>query len=294
MTKAVLRRFLRHPPGVAGGIVVVLLVLAVLLGPLFAHSPIAINHDVMGYPQPPSPQHWLGTDLIGRDVLARALDGGRISIGIGFTAMLVAVVFGTLYGAIAGAAGGVLDALMMRIVDALFSFPTFFLIITVEALTNQFAVGMIVLILGLLSWMGVARLVRAEVLSLRNRDFIEAARALGVSQSRLILRHLVPNSLAPVIVAATLSIGDNILAETGLSYLGLGVQPPTPSWGNMLQDALLPAARNSPWLVLTPGLLIVITLVAFALFGDGLRAAIDVVSEPGVTAAGPAAEEEAA
>ncbi|MGH7662416.1 MAG: ABC transporter permease [Vulcanimicrobiaceae bacterium] len=283
-----LRRFFRHPPGVAGGIAVLVLIVAVLAGPfLIGHSAIAINHAVMGYPQAPSSQHWLGTDLIGRDVLARALDGGRISIGIGFTAMLIAVVFGTLYGAIAGAAGGMLDSVMMRIVDALFSFPTFFLIITVEALTNQFAVGMIVLILGLLSWMGVARLVRAEVLSLRNRDFVEAARAIGVSQARLILRHLVPNSLAPVIVAATLAIGDNILAETGLSYLGLGVQPPTPSWGNMLQDALLPAARNSPWLVLTPGLLIVVTLVAFALCGDGLRAAIDVAAEQSA----PAAEE---
>jgi peptide/nickel transport system permease protein len=292
MIRAVLRRFLRNPPGVVGAAAVAALIIAVCIGPLvLAQSPTAINHAIMGYPQPPSPQHWLGTDLIGRDVLARALDGGRVSIGIGFTAMLVAVVFGTLYGAIAGASGGTLDALMMRVVDALFSFPTFFLIITVEALTNQFAVGTIVLILGLLSWMGVARLVRAEVLSLRNRDFVEAARALGASQARLILRHLVPNSLAPVIVAATLAIGDNILAETGLSYLGLGVQPPTPSWGNMLQDALLPAARNSPWLVLTPGLLVVITLVAFALCGDGLRAAIDVAEEQ---SAPTAAEAEAA
>ena len=295
MIKSVLRRFWAQPPALTAAIVVVLLIAGVLIGPLLIpYSAVAIDHPIMGYPQPPSAHHLLGTDLLGRDVLARALVGGRVSISIGFTAMLVAVVFGTLYGAIAGAAGGIVDAVMMRIVDALFSFPTFFLVITVEALVNQFALGIIVLILGLLSWMGVARLVRAEVLSLRNRDFVEAARALGVSPARLVLRHLSPNSLAPVIVAATLAIGDNILAETGLSYLGLGVQPPTPSWGNMLQDALLPAARNAPWLVLTPGVLIVVTLVAFALFGDGLRAAIDVVSEPGVTAAGPAAEEEAA
>lgn len=286
MIRRILRRFLAHPPAVAGALAVLALILAVVAGPLLdGHSAIAIDHAIMGYPQPPSPQHPLGTDLIGRDVLARALTGGRISIGIGVTAMLVAVIFGTLYGAVAGAAGGAVDAIMMRIVDALFSFPTFFLIITVEALTNQFAIGMIVLILGLLSWMGVARLVRAEVLSLRNRDFVEAARALGVSQVRLILRHLIPNALAPVIVAATLAIGDNILAETGLSYLGLGVQPPTPSWGNMLQDALLPSARNAPWLVLTPGLLIVLTLVAFALCGDGLRAAIDVADEQTTTTA---------
>jgi peptide/nickel transport system permease protein len=276
MISRIAHRFAYRRSSLAGGCAVLLILLAVVAGPfLDPHSAIAIDHRFMGYPQPPSADHLLGTDLLGRDVLSRALSGGRVSIAIGFTAMCIAVVFGTLYGAIAGAAGGPLDAAMMRIVDALFSFPTFFLIITVEALTNQFAVGIIVLILGLLSWMGVARLVRAEVLSLRGRDFIEAARALGVSPARLILRHLIPNALAPVIVAATLSIGDNILAETGLSYLGLGVQPPTASWGNMLQDALLPAAREAPWMVLTPGILIVATLVAFALLGDGLRAAID-------------------
>lgn len=291
MIKRIVRRFAHQPTAVAGAIVVIALLIAAAIGPLLAESPIVVNHVTMGFPQPPSAQHWLGTDLLGRDVLSRALTGGRISMGIGVSAMIVAVVFGTLYGAIAGAFGGALDALMMRIVDALFSFPTFFLIITVEALTNQFAIATIVLILGLLSWMGVARLVRAEVLSLRNRDFVEAARALGVSHTRLILRHLIPNALAPVIVAATLAIGDNILAETGLSYLGLGVQPPTPSWGNMLQDALLPTARDSPWLVLTPGLLIVITLVAFALTGEGLRAAIDVAADQ---SAPTAAEPEAA
>jgi peptide/nickel transport system permease protein len=294
MTRAALRRFARQPSAVAGALGVVVIVLAVLIGPLLLpYSAIRIDHQIMGYPQPPSARHLLGTDLLGRDVLARALVGGRVSIAVGVTAMLVAVTFGTLYGAIAGAIGGAIDAVMMRIVDALFSFPTFFLILTVEALTNQFALGVIVLILGLLSWMGVARLVRAEVLSLRSRDFVEAARALGVSPARLVLRHLIPNALAPVIVAATLAVGDNILAETGLSYLGLGVQPPTPSWGNMLQDALLPAARNAPWLVLTPGILIVATLVAFALCGDGLRAAIDVAGEQGATTA-TAAEPEAA
>jgi len=284
MIKLIWRRFVREPTAVAGGAAVIALIFAVGIGPfVVGHSSIAIDHAIMGYPQPPSLEHLLGTDLLGRDELARALVGGRISISIGVTAMCVAIIFGTLYGAVAGAAGGAIDAVMMRIVDALFSFPTFFLIITVEALTNQFAIATIVLILGLLSWMGVARLVRAEVLSLRGRDFVEAARALGVSQARLVLRHLVPNALAPVIVAATLAIGDNILAETGLSYLGLGVQPPTPSWGNMLQDALLPAARNSPWLVLTPGLLIVTTLVAFALCGEGLRAAIDVAADQATT-----------
>ena len=271
------RRFSAERQAVVGLVVLTVILAGVILGPfLDPHSAIAIDHAVLGYPQPPSWSHWLGTDLLGRDVLERALVGGRVSITVGVTAMLVAIVFGTLYGGIAGTAGGAIDAVMMRIVDALFSFPTFFLIITVEALLNRFAIGIIVLILGLLSWMGVARLVRAEVLSLRERDFIEAARAIGVRPARLLLRHLIPNALAPVIVTATFSIGDNILAEAGLSYLGLGVQPPMPSWGNMLQDVLLPAVRSAPWVVATPGLLIMITLVAFALIGEGLRSAVDV------------------
>jgi peptide/nickel transport system permease protein len=189
--------------------------------------------------------------------------------------MLVAVVVGTLYGAIAGAAGGVADMLLMRLVDALLSFPSFFLIITVEALTNRFTLGLIVLIIGLLSWMGVARLVRAEVLLLRERELVEAARALGAGPLRVVLRHLIPNALGPVVVAATLAIGDNILTEAGLSFLGLGVQIPTPSWGNMLQDALTPAVRNAPWLVLTPGLLIVLTLLGFSSVGEELRGAAE-------------------
>jgi peptide/nickel transport system permease protein len=277
--RAAWRRFARERVALVGLSAVALILFGVIFGPmLLPYSPIAIDHATIGYPQAPSAAHWLGTDLLGRDVLTRALVGGRVSIAVGFTAMVVAIVFGTLYGAISGMAGGAVDAVMMRIVDALFSFPSFFLIITVEALLNRFALAIIVLILGLLSWMSVARLVRAEVLSLKQRDFVEAARAIGASPARLVFRHLIPNALAPVIVTATFSIGDNILAEAGLSYLGLGVQPPMPSWGNMLQDALLPAVRSAPWLIVTPGLLIVATLVAFALIGEGLRAAVDVTA----------------
>jgi peptide/nickel transport system permease protein len=277
--RAAWRRFARERVALVGLSAVALILFGVIFGPmLLPYSPIAIDHATIGYPQAPSAAHWLGTDLLGRDVLTRALVGGRVSIAVGFTAMVVAIVFGTLYGAISGMAGGAVDAVMMRIVDALFSFPSFFLIITVEALLNRFALAIIVLILGFLSWMSVARLVRAEVLSLKRRDFVEAARAIGVSPARLIFRHLIPNALAPVIVTATFSIGDNILAEAGLSYLGLGVQPPMPSWGNMLQDALLPAVRSAPWLIVTPGLLIVVTLVAFALIGEGLRSAVDVTA----------------
>jgi peptide/nickel transport system permease protein len=275
MQRAV-RRFLREPSAVVGLVLVIAIVLAAGVGPLLdPYSPIAISHALLGRPTPPSLAHPLGTDLLGRDELARALYGARISLTVGVTAMLVSIVIGTLYGGIAGAAGGAIDAVMMRIVDALLSFPTFFLIITVEALTNRFALAVIVLVIGLLSWMGVARLVRAEVLSLRERDFVEAARALGAKPARVLLRHLLPNALAPVFVAATLAVGDNILVEAGLSFLGLGVQVPTPSWGNMLQDALLPQVRSAAWLVVTPGLLIVITLLAFSLTGEGLRVAFD-------------------
>lgn len=272
---AFLRRFARRPATVLGLGIVAFIALAALAGPaLVPYSPIVITHALLGSPQPPSLAHPLGTDILGRDELARALIGARISLTVGIAAMVVAVVAGTLYGGIAGAAGGLVDATMMRFVDALLSFPTFFLVITVEALTNHFAVGIIILVIGLLSWMGVARLVRAEVLSLRERDFIAAAEALGAAPARVLLRHLIPNALAPVIVAASFAVGDNILTEAGLSFLGLGIQVPTPSWGNMLQDALLPAVRSAWWLVATPGALIVLTLFGFTLIGDGLSYAL--------------------
>jgi peptide/nickel transport system permease protein len=271
-----LRRFFRERSAVVGVVIVSVVVLAAIFGPLvYGVSPIAIRHDLMGTPQAPSAGHLLGTDLLGRDEFSRALYGARVSLTVGVTAMLVAIGVGTLYGAVSGAAGGAVDAVMMRFVDAMLAFPSIFLIITVEALTNNFALAVIILIIGLLSWMSVARLVRGEVLSLRERDFVEAARALGASPARLIFRHLIPNALTPVVVAATLAIGDNILVEAGLSFLGLGVQPPMPSWGNMLQDALTPDARNAPWLVVTPGLLIVVTLLGFSLLGDGLQVALN-------------------
>ena len=269
-------RYRRERPALAGAIVLAIIVVAALLGPLLWRlSPIDVNHAVMGHPLPPSAAHPFGTDLLGRDQLARAMQGGQISLTVGVTAMLVAIGLGSLYGAIAGLAGGRVDAVMMRFVDAMLSFPAFFLVITVEALTNQFSVVVIVLVIGLLSWMGVARLVRGEVLTLRERDFVEAARALGVGPIRLIARHLLPNSLAPIVVAATLAIGDNILIEAGLSYLGLGVQVPTASWGNMLQDALGSTALAAPWMVIVPGVLIVMTLLSFNLVGEGLRVAFD-------------------
>jgi|SRR5271166_1004807 len=270
------RRFASEGASLAGLGIVALLIFGAVFGPLlYPVSPIAIDHTLLGHPLPPSWRHPFGTDLLGRDEFSRALHGARISLTVGITAMVVAVTIGTLYGAISGAAGGRVDAIMMRAVDAMLAFPSFFLIITVEALTEKFALATIVLVIGLLSWMTVARLVRGEVLSLRERDFVEAARALGAGPARLVLRHLIPNALGPVVVAGALAIGDFILLEASLSFLGLGIQVPTPSWGNMLQDALTPDARSAYWLIVTPGLLIVFALLGFSLLGEGLRVAFD-------------------
>jgi peptide/nickel transport system permease protein len=271
-----LRRFGRERAAVAGLAFVVLVLLMAIFGPLIDTAPPnAIVHAIIGQPQPPSFTHWLGTDLIGRDEFIRSLYGARVSLLVGAAAMVVSFAIGIFYGAIAGAAGGIIDNLMMRFVDAMLSFPTFFLLLIVAALTSKFSLTVIILIIGLTSWPGLARLVRAEVLSLRERDFVEAARALGASPTRLIIRHLIPNALAPVVVAAAFAIGDNILAESSLSFFGLGVQPPSPSWGNMLQDALTPQAEAAPWMVLVPGLAIVATVLAFSVIADGIRVALD-------------------
>jgi peptide/nickel transport system permease protein len=267
---------MRERPAVAGSMFVVLLVVAAIFGPLVdTTAPNVVNHSLVGFPQPPSAAHLLGTDLIGRDIFVRALYGARVSLLVGAAAMAVSFAIGIFYGAIAGAAGGIVDNLMMRFVDAMLSFPTFFLLLIISALTNKFSLAIIILIIGLTSWPGLARLVRAEVLSLRERDFVEAARALGATPARLVVRHLIPNALAPVVVAAAFAIGDNILAESSLSFFGLGVQPPSPSWGNMLQDALTPQAEAAPWMVLVPGLAIVATVLAFSVIADGIRVALD-------------------
>ena len=270
------RRFARNRLAIAGLAGVALLVFCALFAPLLTrYDPNALNAEFIGTPQLPSVHHLFGTDIDGRDYFTRALFGARISLEVGFSAMIVAVTLGTVYGAISAFYGGIVDMVMMRFVDMMLSFPRFFLILTVEALTNNFSILVIMLVIGLLSWMGVARLVRGQVLSLRERDFVLAARAVGASDGRLIRLHLLPNALAPVIVAATLAIGDNILTEAGLSYLGLGVQIPTPSWGNMLEKALDPDVLGAPWLIAIPGLLILITVLAFNFVGEGLRDALD-------------------
>jgi len=276
MVGDVWRRFRRNRIALFGLAIVIVLIVAAIFAPVLTHyDPNAIDTSIMGTPQVPSFVHLFGTDVDGRDYFARMLFGARISLEVGFSAMLIAITFGTFYGAISGYFGGVIDAILMRFVDMMLSFPTFFLILAVEALTNNFSIIVIMLVIGLLSWMSVARLVRGQILSLRERDYISAAKAVGAPDGRIMWRHLLPNALAPVIVAATLAIGNNILTESALSYLGLGVQPPTASWGNSLQKALDPDVLGAPWLTFIPGLLIVLTVMAFNLVGEGLHDAFD-------------------
>lgn len=276
MAADVWRRFARNRLSLVGLGIVAVVLIGAIFAPLISHyDPNAIDTNLVGTPQGPSLKHLFGTDVDGRDYFTRMLFGARISLEVGFSAMFVAIIVGTIYGAISAFYGGLVDAALMRFVDMMLSFPTFFLILTVEALTNNFSIIVIMLVIGLLSWMGVARLVRGQILSLRERDFVTAARAVGAGDRRIIARHLLPNALAPVIVAGTLAIGDNILIEAALSYLGLGVQIPTASWGNSLQKALDPDVQAAPWLIFIPGALIVITVVAFNFIGEGLRDALD-------------------
>jgi peptide/nickel transport system permease protein len=277
----------------SGGILLALLAAAAVAAPWLApHDPLHVNlPDAL---LPPSALYPLGTDQLGRDVLSRLLYGARISLTIGFIAVGIAVLVGSAVGALAGFYGGWLDAALMRLVDTLLSIPTIFLLLAVIAmdpaeralaLAQLPAVGpaigalfravdpqilILMAVIGLMSWMGVARLVRAEILTLKEREFVLAAKALGASPWRLITVHLLPNALGPVLVSATLGVGGAILTESVLSYLGLGVQPPTPSWGNILNEGRV-ALGVAWWLTVTPGVCILVTVLAFNLLGEGLR-----------------------
>jgi peptide/nickel transport system permease protein len=222
---------------------------------------------------PPSPAHYLGTDTLGRDVLSRIIFGSRVSLKVGFVAVGLATLIGLFIGALAGYYGGWVDSALMRLVDLMLCFPAFFLILAVIALLEP-SIWNIMAVIGLTGWMGVARLVRAEFLSLREREFVTAARALGASDIRLILRHMLPNALAPVMVSATLGVAGAILTESALSFLGLGVQPPTPSWGNIL-TAGKDNIEIAWWLSVFPGLAILITVMSYNLLGEGIQEAID-------------------
>jgi len=237
--------------------------------------------------QPPSRAHFFGTDTIGRDILARTIYGGQISLSIGIFAAIVEVAVGVLVGAIAGYFGGWLDDVLMRITEAMLIIPSLFLLIVLsKALNGEIpemeifgrtlsgSVVVIIFVIGFTSWMYLARIVRANVLSLKQLDFISASRALGVSDARIIFRHLLPNTIAPIIVSATLGVSGSILSEAYVSFLGLGVQTPTASWGNML-DSSVKYIQSAPWLWIFPGLLILLTVLCINFIGDGLRDALD-------------------
>ncbi|MDX8392050.1 MAG: ABC transporter permease [Mariprofundaceae bacterium] len=263
---------MKSPLMLAGGSIVALVALLALLAPWIApYDPNAI--DVRQILLSPSLAHWCGTDTLGRDVFSRMLFGARVSLAVGFVAVGIAIAIGVILGALAGYAGGRMDAMIMRATDMVLCFPTFFLILAVIAFLEP-SIWNIMIVIGLTSWMGVARLVRAELLSLRSREFVLAAESLGVSAIRLIWRYLLPNAMGPILVSAVLGIAGAVLIESGLSFLGLGVQPPDASWGNILTEGK-DNIQIAWWLSLYPGLAILITVLGYNLLGEGLRDAID-------------------
>ena len=256
----------------AGAIVVLFMFAVSLLAPVIAR--FDPNHiDAYNVLMAPSTAHWFGTDELGRDVFARMVFGARVSLKVGFVAVGIATVIGSVVGLVAGYYSGWLDTVLMRFVDIMLCFPTFFLILAVITLLEP-SIWYIMLIIGLTGWMGVARLVRAEVLSLRERDFVLAARAIGASDLRIIFRHILPNALGPVLVYATLGVAGAILTESSLSFLGIGVRPPTPSWGNILTSGK-EFIEFAWWLFLFPGLAIMVTVLSYYLVGEGIRDALD-------------------
>jgi peptide/nickel transport system permease protein len=266
------KRFSRNTLSVIGAAVVLSLITISLLAPFLSpYDPTTI--DVYNVLSPPGKAHWLGTDELGRDLLSRIIWGSRVSLKVGFVAVSIALMIGILVGSVAGFYGGKVDALLMRFVDIMLAFPTFFLILAVIAILEP-NIYTIMAVIGVTGWMDVARLVRAEFLSLKERDFVDAGRAIGISNARLIFRHILPNALSPVFVAATFGVAGAILTESGLSFLGLGVQPPDPSWGNILTSGK-DNIEIAWWLSLYPGLAILITVLSYNLVGEGLRDALD-------------------
>jgi peptide/nickel transport system permease protein len=269
-----LARLRRNRAGAFALALIIALALMTLFAPWLApYSPIE-QLGLAAKELPPSRAHLFGTDFASRDVLSRTMHGARISLSIALLAILLAATMGTLYGAIAGYVGGRLDEIMMRVIDAALSIPRILLLIAVLSLWGEVPVLALVLLLGFTGWFGVSRLVRAEVLSLKEQDMVLAARALGARGHEIILRHILPNVLSSVTVAATLGIAQVIILEAGLSYLGIGVRPPAASWGNMIQDGSGQLA-SVWWVSLFPGLAIVVTVLAFNVLGDALRDAVD-------------------
>lgn len=267
-----MKKYTRSPLFLAGFSIVALMAFIALFAPFIApYAPDEVS--IANAYLEPSFQHLMGTDQLGRDVFSRMIYGARISLLVGFVAVGISTFLGILFGALAGFYGGKVDALIMRFVDIMLCFPSFFLILAVIAFLDP-SIFNIMAVIGLTSWMGVARLVRAEFLSIKEQEYLLAAKLQGVSDKRLILKHILPNAAAPVFVSATLGIAGAILVESGLSFLGIGVQPPTPSWGNILTDGKA-AIDYAWWLSVFPGLAILFTVLGYNLLGEALRDLLD-------------------
>jgi peptide/nickel transport system permease protein len=274
------QQFIRHPGAVAGSVVLLIVVLACALSFLSPYDPE--KSDMPHRLEPPSLRHPMGTDPLGRDVLTRVLYGGRISLFVAAMVVAITLVIGVPIGALAGYCGGWVDNILMRLTDAALTLPSLLVLILLTAILYETELPLfernspmtIAIVIGLLSWMTNARLVRAGFLAIREREFVVAANSVGASHFRIMLRHILPNALSPVIVEATLEMGYAIMQESGLSFLGLGIQPPTPSWGNLLSNAQAHLSPH-PWLAIFPGLMIFVVIISVNYIGDGLRDALD-------------------
>jgi peptide/nickel transport system permease protein len=278
---SVWRRFRRHKMAMVGGLILLLVIFIVAFAPITArYSPT--KQDLRNRLQPPSAEHWMGTDELGRDLWARIVYGGRVSLTVGLLAMAVSIAIGSLVGLVSGFYGGAVDNVLMRFTEAFLTFPRLFVLILLTTFLRAADLpGMrpgaftpIAVVIGILAWMTVARLVRATTLELRNREFVTAATCVGASNRRIMFQHILPNVASPIIVAATLGLAGAIIAESGLSYLGFGVQPPTPTWGNLLRNAQS-QMTIAPWTAIYPGLAIFVVVLAVNFLGEGLRDALD-------------------
>jgi len=274
MNERVKRALRRDPRAWFGIAVVVLIVLLAVLAPLVSHGdPLAI--DLVNQLQGPSRQHWLGTDIQGRDVWARLVYGSRISLTAGIVSQVIALALGLTLGLSAGYKGGWVDEVVMRLADVTLAFPTLLLLIAMAA-ALQPSLFIVFLTIGVVGWAGMARLVRGQVLVVRQLEYVHASKALGARDTRIVLQHVLPNVVAPILIAATLGVAAAIMAEASLSFLGLGVQPPTPSWGAMIADGRdLNQLRHAPWTSVSPGVAIGAAVLGFNLLGDALRDALD-------------------
>lgn len=268
------QRFYQNKLAVVGLVIIVIFILLAIFAPLLTpHDPNRANLRERN--QPPSKEHWFGTDDMGRDILARTLYGGRISLSVGLVSVGISLTLGLTLGAIAGYFGGMVDIVIMRVADVFYSFPFLILAITISAIFGP-SIYNTMIILGVLSWPGPARLIRAEFLKLKETDYVAAATALGAKPSRVMFRHILPNGFSSLLVSATLGVASAILSEAGLSFLGLGVPPPAPSWGNMLNRARpLHILATMPWMWLAPGIAIFVIVLSINFVGDGLRDAFD-------------------